>query len=363
MEADGQMAEPIRFGVVGSGWRTAFFARVARSLPDRFQMTGLLTRDPGRAVFLGREWGVPGYLALDDLLADRPLFVVVSVPWAVTPVLLRELAERGVPVLSETPPAPDVDGLIALRALTDAGARIQVAEQYQFQPLHAARLAIAASGRLGTITQAQVSTAHGHHGIDLMRRLLEVPEDAAVAISARWFTSALVAGPDRNGPPSSEHIEPSTQVIAQFDFDGKLGILDFTDDQYFSWIRSNRTLVRGERGEINDMTVRYLEDVLTPLTLQLTRHDTGHHGNLEGYYHRGIMAGSAWVYRNPYIPARLADDEIAVATCLDRMADYIGGGPDFCSLAEAVQDHYLTLLMEQAATSGQVVRAAGHVWS
>lgn len=357
------MSGPIRFGVVGTGWRTGFFERVARALPERFEMTGVLTRDPERADLVKRDWGVPAHLALDDLLADRPSFVVVSVPWDITPVLLRELTERGVPALSETPPAPDIDGLIALRSLADAGARIQVAEQYQFQPLHAARLAIAASGRLGTITQAQVSTAHGYHGIDLMRRFLGVEQDAAVAITARWFISPLVAGPDRDGPPETEHIEPSKQVIAQFDFGAKLGILDFTDDQYFSWIRSPRLLVRGERGEINGMTVRYLEEVRMPITYRLTRHDTGHDGNLEGYYHRGILGGSEWVYRNPYAPGRLADDEIAVATCLDRMASYVAGGPDFCSLADAAQDHYLTQLMEQAATSGEVVRAAGHVWS
>ncbi|MEK8108137.1 hypothetical protein NKG94_30430 [Micromonospora sp. M12] len=42
-----------------------------------------------------------------ELLAhERPDFVLVSVPWPVTPDVTRELVAAGVPVLAETPPAP-----------------------------------------------------------------------------------------------------------------------------------------------------------------------------------------------------------------------------------------------------------------
>ena len=172
----------IRFAIIGSGWRTEFYLRVARALPEMFEITGVQTRDAERAAAIAHDWAVPGTLTTDELLAADPAFVVVSVPWAVTPTLLRELSERGVPVLTETPPAPDIDGLRALQPLSDAGARIQVAEQYQFQPLHAARLALAASGRLGTVSEAQLSVAHGYHGIDLMRRFLDLDDDAPATI-------------------------------------------------------------------------------------------------------------------------------------------------------------------------------------
>ena len=142
------------------------------------------------------------------------------------------------PVLTETPPAPDIDGLRALRSLDRSGARIQVAEQYQFQPLHAARLALAASGRLGTVSQAQMSVAHGYHGIDLMRRYLALDDDAPVTIRGMRFRSPIVDGPDRDGPPHrGARSCQSEQTIAWFDFGERLGVMDFTDDQYFSWIR------------------------------------------------------------------------------------------------------------------------------
>jgi hypothetical protein len=129
-----------------------------------------------------------------------------------------------------------------------------------------------------------------------------------------------------------------------------------TPDQFFSWIRSPRVLVRGERGEINDMAVRALHGAVTPVTLELSRRDTGHDGNLEGLYHEGITLGDEWVYRNPFVPARLTDDEIAVATCLSRMGAYVEGGPALCSLAEAAWDHELGLRMAEVASSGRPVR-------
>jgi len=342
--------EPIAFGLVGGGWRADFFERVATALPDRFRLTGRYSlRVPTSSG------------SLDDLIAGNPAFVVLAVPWPATPVLLAELAERGIAVLAETPPAPDIAGLRALAALGRHGGRIQVAEQYQFQPLHAARLAIAAGGRLGSISQVQASVAHGYHGIDLIRRFLTIG-DAPVMITARRFDSPVVAGPDRSGPPSSERIVNQEQVIATFDFGDRLAVLDFSDEQYFSWIRGLRLLVRGERGEIDGTLVRWLGADSMPVRLTLERHDTGHDGNLEGLYLEGITAGAEWLYRNPFRPARLTDDELAVAACLAGMPAAIDGGPAVCSLADAAQDHYLNLLVGQAVETGLPVRATGHVW-
>jgi len=357
------IVDQIGFGIIGGGWRAGFYLRIARELPSRFRVGGLLVRDEGKGRVLEEVWGVNTYRTLDELLAVPRLdFVVVSVPWPVTPAMLRELARRGVPALSETSPAPDLEGLVALHELTEQGARIQVAEQYQFQPLHAARLHVARSGKLGTVTQAQVSAAHGYHGMSLVRGLLGVEFEEAT-IWAREFTSPIVAGPDRTGPPTAEKVTRSRQVIAYLDFGGRLGVYDFTGDQYFSWIRSPRVLVSGERGEINNVEVRYLRDFRTPVYLKLRRVDAGQDGNLEGYYHKGILADAEWVYRNPFVPSRLTDDEIAVATCLDRMAEYVRGGPSFYGLAEASQDHYLSLMTAQAVESGGSVLARRQPWA
>ncbi len=349
-----------RFAIVGSGWRAAFYLRVAAALPGRFEVSGLLSRDAARRAALGDAFGIQTPETLDDLLTTDPEFVVVSTPWPVTPDLLHELAGRGVAALAETPPAPDDAGLQALAPLATTG-RIQVAEQYQFQPLHAARLELVRSGRLGTISQARVAAAHGYHGVDLIRRFLGL-EREPLTITAHRFVSPIVASPDRAGPPAEERIVDSDQVIAFLDAGDRLGVYDFSPDQYFSWVRASRVLIRGERGELDDRTVRTLLDHRTPAIGELVRHDTGHDGNLEGYHHTGITLGDTWLYRNPFAPARLADDEIAVATCLARMGEWLEGGPDVCSLADAAQDHHIGLAIEEAARKGRAVTVPGHVW-
>ncbi len=358
------MYPTIKFGMIGGGWRTAFYLQIARQMPERFQIGGLLVRDVEKGQVLKATWGVPVYSTLNDLLRVPALqFVVVCVPWPVTPVLLSELAERKVPALAETPPAPDLAGLISLQPLIEAGAKIQVAEQYQFQPLHAARLALARSGKLGTITQAQLSVAHGYHGISLMRKFLNIAFEYAT-ITARSFLSPLLAGRDRAGRlPVQENIKPSKQVIACLDFGDKLGTYDFTDDQYFSWIRTPRLLIRGERGEINTTQVRYLDKVQTPIAFEFQRQMAGENGNLEGFYLKGILGGNEWIYENPFVPSRLSDDEIAIACCLDHMARYVEGGPQFYSVAEASQDHYLSMMIDQAVARGEPVKTSLQPWA
>lgn len=352
---------PVTFAVAGTGWRAAFFLRAAAAMPDRLRATGVLTRGVGRGIALASA-AVPVHTDLDALLRGKPSFVVTAVPSPMTPVLVRELAARGVPVLAETPPAPDLAGLDAILELARRPpVPIEVAEQYHLQPLHAARLAVAATA-LGTVSQAQVSAAHDYHGIDLIRRFLGAGF-GRVLIRARRFDSPIVAGPDRAGPPAQERVAESRQTLAWLDFGGRLGVYDFADDQYFSWIRSPRVLVRGERGEINGETVRRLLDARTPVTEVLERRDAGREGNLEGFHHVGYTLGGRWVYRNPTAPARLSDDEIAVAGCLLAMAERVGGGPSRCSLADAAWDHELGLRIAEAAASGREVTADGSRWA
>jgi hypothetical protein len=52
---------------------------------------------------------------IEALLNERPEFVATSVPWAASGPLLVELASQNMPVLAETPPASDLEGLSQLR--------------------------------------------------------------------------------------------------------------------------------------------------------------------------------------------------------------------------------------------------------
>jgi hypothetical protein len=357
-----EMRRPVTFGIVGGAWRADFFFRIARLLPDRFGICGCVSKTYQTRSRVGAEWGIPAFETIDELLQRKPDFVVISVPRDVSPSIILELASHGVAVLAETPPATDLDGLTALWKDLPANARIQVAEQYPFQPLHAARLAFARSGKLGHISQAQISVAHGYHGVGLIRKFLNIGFENA-RIEAFEFNSSITDGPNRNGPPAVEAEVESKQSIATLRFGQKLGLFDFTSEQYFSWIRANRVLVRGTRGEIVNSDASYLIDAQTPIMIHFDRQDAGYTGNLEGYYHKGYTAGADWWYKNPFVPGRLSDDEIAIATCLDSMTRFIETGESFYGLADASQDHYLSLLIEEAVITGATLESQSQIWS
>lgn len=309
------------------------------------------------------KWGTPTYRTLDELLrSERPDFVLISVSPAQSLEYLLKLAELDIPVLLETPPAPDLSGIQLLHEqLTLRGARVQVAEQYHFHPAMQARLALIQSGQLGRITETTVSISQTYHAVSLIRKMLGVTfED--VRIRAMRFNSQWVQGPTRSGPPTEDKLIPSQRDLAWLDFGDRLGIYDFTKDQHRSWTRSNHLSVRGERGEIFDNRVLIQQDSCAELRMELRRMNRGELENAEGYYLKGILCGERWVYENPFAPARLYDDEIAIAVCMQKMAEYAAGGPSFYSLEEASQDHYLGLMIEKAIVTGETVVTAPQCW-
>ena len=358
------MKDRIRFGIVGSGWRTEFFLRIAQLVPDRFDVGAVMARRPEKAAELRQVWGVHAVTSLPDLLAVPDLqFVVVCVSQPAAPALIAEVAAAGFPVLSETPPAPTLHGLLQLQKLVEQGARIQVAEQYHLQPMHATRIALARSGKLGVLQHANLSVAHGYHGTSLLRLLLGIGYENAT-VQASLLEGEIVAGMHRDEPPPPARLDKSRQVVAIFQFEnGCTGIFDFASEQYFSWIREARVVVRGTHGEIVQENLSYLQDSLTPIHLPLRREDTGHDMNLEGFHHKGIQVGDEWIYRNPVAPGRLADDEIAMAACLLGMDRYVHTGEDFYSFAAAAQDQYLSLLIDQSLKEGKAVTSVTQSWA
>ncbi|MFD1675575.1 Gfo/Idh/MocA family protein [Alicyclobacillus fodiniaquatilis] len=359
------LANIISFGIVGgASFRAQYFLRIARALPERFRVCGMVVRNEEKGTALQEAWGVPTFRTIDEMLArERPLFVVVSVGVQYCADIILQLAQARIPVLSETPPAADLNQLTALyEQIVVLGAKVQVAEQYHLHPMHSARIGMIQSGWLGKVSQVTVSISHMYHAVSLMRKYLDVKFENATIRAMRFHTS-IVLGPTREGPPTEDKIIPSTRDLAWIQFRDKLALYDFEQNQHRSWVRTNHLAVRGDRGEIFDTHLNVLQDVSTPLHLDLKRIHKGEMENQEGHYLEGVIAGERWVYRNPFAPGRLYDDEIAIATCLQKMADYVDGGPSFYGLPEAAQDHYIGLMIEQAIATGSTVTTVQQAWA
>jgi predicted dehydrogenase len=345
------------FALIGSGWRAGMFLDVAAVL-GTVRCIGVVQRTP-------RPVGVPAFESLDACLREiRPDFVLTATPSTVTPGVIAGAVDRGLPVLAETPPAADLDGLRALWSAVGASGLVQVAEQYLMMPSHAARLAVVTSGVLGTPTQVQVSSTQHYHAVSLIRGLLGAGRGAATVRATR-FTAPLVSPLSRAGWTDDEDPHPATTTIATVDFGSeRSGLYDFTDQQTRNQLRFRRLTVRGSAGELhNDELVR-MAGPRTLVRTPLVRRQTGYDLDLIGYDTEHITLGSEVLYQNPYPGRRWMDEEIAMATLLERMADWVHGeAPEPYPLAEGLQDQQVALAIEESADRDATVTTSTEGWS
>ena len=95
----------LRFIVVGSGWRSLFYWRIAQALPERFELCAMLCRTEEKAEKMHREYGVPVSTSAEQCAALHPDLVVVAVNKASIAAVSTEWLARGFAVLCETPAA------------------------------------------------------------------------------------------------------------------------------------------------------------------------------------------------------------------------------------------------------------------
>jgi predicted dehydrogenase len=352
---------PLRIGLVGAGWRTHFFIRIAQMLPERFSIVGGVYRSEKSREQLS-AWGVPALSSQEALIGLRPDYVILSVNHDSMAELMRLYARHGIALLIETFPAKSVEELHDIyRDLN--GAKIQVAEQYLFQPLNAARIAVADSGILGEVYQMQSSLPNGYHAVAVQRRLLRVGR-ACPVVRANRYLHRMTGGPGRAGDPTEDKLVDVKQTLYQLDYGDKQALNDLEDNQHRSFIRTQHWVLRGPKGELRGEDVLYLKDFLTPCRFMLERVMAGSGPNLEGLYLRGVRGGDhGWYYQNPYMPARLYDDEIAVAACMDQMGTYLATGEEFYPLREELMDLYLALSIDRAADEDKPIEVKPQPWT
>ena len=345
------------FALIGSGWRAGMFLEVAHRL-GTVRCAGVVVRTP-------RSLDVPTFTSLDDCMREaRPDFVLTATPWAATPEVIAEAVDRRLPVLAETPPAPDLDGLRALWAAVGGSGLVQVAEQYLMMPSHAARSALVATGAIGTPTQVQVSSTQQYHAVSLIRGLLGAGR-GPVSVRASRFSAPLVSPLSRTGWTDDEEAHPTTTTIATLDFGrGRSGVYDFTEQQTRNQLRFRRLTVRGSQGELHDDRVLRMTEPRAVVETPLVRRQSGHDLSLNGYDTEHITFGSQVLYRNPYPGRRWMDEEIAMATLLERTAEWVRGeGPEPYPLAEGAHDQQVALAIEKSAETDTTVTTSVEAWT
>lgn len=352
----------INFILIGYGWRADFFFRIAKALPEQFQIKAVVSRTKERAEEIKKKHEVYATENLEEALKTKPDFVVLCVPRQIVEEYLETLMKKEIPVLCETPPGKSIEELNRLWIMKEEyHGRVQIIEQYFLQPLYATWLNVIKKGLIGEVSNIMLSALHGYHAVSIFRKFLGIQYENCI-ISGRKFTFDVTSTNSRAGLDTSGSIIKANRNLVALEFEnGKVALLDFMGEQYFSLIRTRRLNVQGVRGEINDLTIRYLNDKNIGVTMDLNRIDLGVYNNSH-WSLEGIMLGSDFIYENPFQLARLNDDEIAVADCLRRMKHFVDTGEEFYSLKEALQDTYLSFLMDDAAEYGKTIQSERQIW-
>ena len=317
----------VNYGIIGAGWRAEFYLRIAALCPEHFNVCGMFIRNPQKREEFKGKYGVPVFDSLDGLINTGLDFIVSCVSKESINETARMLANKGIAVLTETPVTD-----------CDLKGKIQVAEQFHFMPRNKAYKEIIDSGVLGEVNAVQLSCCHDYHAASLIRFFLDLKDERAQKTEIK-LNDKVNRYNSRAGliEPTLVNSEQKTVLL---DFGEKHALYDFNYEQYFSDIRSSRIIIRGTNGEIVNNTVTYLKDGL-PHTFSIKRNCSGFEESLDGFSLLNITGNGKVLYTNPFIPARLSDEEIAIATCLLKMKEYVDCGEEFYSVKDAYTDYRL----------------------
>ncbi len=325
----------INFAVIGGGWRSEFYIRIANALPHLFNINGIYLRNTQKQKEFKQKYNIPIFDNLDKLLETSPQFVISCVSKENILAEIELLCNKEFPVLSETPAGISAEQIETFKSKFSQDWKVQIAEQFHLQPRNQAIKSIIESGILGDVHQVQLSCCHDYHAISLIRFFLGI-DNQIPTVNTLYLNDKVMRYNSRNGKITPTEIL-SEQKIAVLNYGDKTAIYDFNYEQYFSDIRATRIVVRGTNGEIVNNSCTYLKGN-SPITFDLTRNYCGSNESLDGMYLETITGNGKILYENPFPKARLTDEEIAIAQCLVKMDTYLKHKTDFYSIYEAILD-------------------------
>ena len=337
----------LSFIIIGSGWRSLFFARIAKRYPQQFHLQYLLCRTQEKADKIAAEYDIPTTTSVEDCELAKPDFVVVAVAKASLFEETQKWAKKGFPVLCETPAANTVEDLKALWELLQKGAKIQIAEQYHRYPIMAAGLKAIQEGKLHDPYAVHLSMAHDYHGVSLIRRMLQPDDPTSLKLDCLWgeqYAFPVTETDSRYGAITDGRIKQADRKVITLQFsNGKVAFYDFSGVQYHSFIRARHVNVQGRDGEWNDTFLRYVDENHQPHVEEVKPWLNPTYACL---HTETLQAQSQkWL---PDVQMDNDQDEYAIATMMFDMRAYIEQGKEVYPMAEALEDAYLYLLMQEA---------------
>lgn len=339
--------------IVGSGYRAEYYARIARKYPGLFKAL-FLCRSQEKADALKARTLVDAVTSEDAALLFRPDFVVVAVDREHVGEVTAHWAERGFPVMAETPVGAYMEQLARLWKMYEKGAKITCAEQYHRYPILSAGLRCVEEGLIGTPASAYLSLAHEYHGFSLLSRMLRSCGEK-YSLTAFRQVSAVAATDSRYGAildGSSARDERDTAFLRFAS--GKTAIYDFGSVQYRTFLRSRHLTLRGDKGEWSDRIIAYLGGDNLPERHFLMPEIPEKYRPLDT---QALRDGRKTWTGELFLDTE--QDEFAIASMLLDMGDNIGGGSSPYPLRDALDDARFALLLKRALDEPETWIASG----
>ena len=364
------MERKIRFIIIGSCWRALYYVRIAKALKDRFELCALLCRTKEKADRFKVQYDIPTTTSIEECVALSPDFVVVAVDKAHIAAVSIEWIQRGFPVLSETPAAMDIETLQTLWSYHQKGCKQIVNEQYLLYPSNFARTRLLSKDLLGPRDYLYLSLAHEYHGASLLRNFLTIPCGTPFSIMAKAFPFNTRETLSRYEHFTDQRTAFKNRSLALFEFeDRKVCLYEFDSEQYRSPIRSSSFKLQGQKGELVNDTLSYLDDRNDPHVIHLCKKSrivTNDDPNPNLNHFEEIMAIRATdetFYEAPFGLCGLSEDETAMALMMEKMYRYVtGSGEEPYPLKEALEDAYMAILLRKAIETNETITSETMVW-
>jgi len=361
----------IRFVIVGSGWRSLYYVRIAKAIPQVFELCAMLCRTEEKAARMAAENGIVTTVSEEQCIAMDPDLVVVAVNKASVAEVAMHWMDMGFCVVSETPAALELPILERMWEMHKAGKKIVVNEQYRRYPLYSSLIKIARSGILGGNDSLNASFAHEYHGMSLIRALLCIDCNEQFSVDARTYSLPVTETLTRYEEFRDGRIAMKNRTVATFRFaDGKVAFYDFDNEQYRSPIRKNTLRLQGPRGEIIDDKVYWLDgsnsgrSAMVDVAVRNVRTPYDNPNLREIEEVTSVEFNGERFYEPPFGLCGLAQDETAMAVMMEGAALYgKGAAPSPYPLEDALQDAYAMILLQKACATGEEVFTEPQVWN
>ncbi len=333
----------ISYLIVGSGYRSEYYGRIAARFPDLFKAM-YLCRSEEKAELMRAHTGMPATTDEKKAKAFLPDFVVVAVDRGHMSEVIEKWALEGYPVMSETPVGASFDTLQHLWDLQEKkNARIVSCEQYPRYPVLMAGIKAVEEGKLGAPHSAYLSLVHDYHASAVLRKILQTGS-ADYVLHGEESSFPVMETDSRYGAFYDGRTTQEVRDLIHISYaSGKKAVYDFSSVEYRTYIRSRHLSLRCERGEWNDRMLYFLDEKNEPQKQLVIPVIPENYRMLDTQALRDIRR--TW---EGELQLDTQQDEFAIATMLLDMQEYLSGGPSPYPLQNALDDAMFWLLIREA---------------